>query len=235
MHVLTFYNNLNLKQMKNFFLLLVVLSVVSCTKNQNSNPSEILSDYSPMKIGNYWVYQIFKQDNAGVFQPTHQFDSTYIVSDTIVSGNQYFKFISTYGSSVENIEKNEVTFFRDSGDCLISGFNSRKIFSSTDFSNELSRLVVTVSNSPRDTIYSVVIKMENNTSTSTPSGNYNTLTANQTQDLYPSFRGNGGRFRNYNTRFYGKNIGVVKEALCNYASQPHPAEEKKMVRYQLLN
>lgn len=233
MLVSTFSNILNLKQMKNFFLLFALLSVVSCIKNQDSNPPEVLSDYNPMKIGNYWVYQIFKQDNAGVFQPTNQFDSTYIVSDTIVSGNQYFKFFSTYGSSVDNIEKNEVTFLRDSGDFLISGFNSRKIFSATDFSNELSRLVVTVSNSQRDTIYTVAIKMENNTSTSTPLGTFNTITANQTQDLYPNYRGNGGRFRNYNTRFYGKNIGVVKEALCNYASQPIPAEEKRLVRYHL--
>ncbi len=217
--------------MKNFFLLFIVLTVISCSKNQDTNPSAVLSDYSPMKIGNYWVYQIFKQDNAGVFQPTNQFDSTYIVSDTVVSGNQYFKFISTYGSSVDNIEKNEVTFLRDSSECLLSGFNSRKIFSATDFTNELSKLTVTISNSPRDTIYTVVIKMENNTSAITPLGAFNTLTANQTQDLYPSFRGNAGRFRHYNTKFYGKNIGVIKEELCNYAFQPIPTEEKRLIRY----
>ena len=219
--------------MKNLFFFAILASTMSCRPNLNTEPQTVLTDFTPMKVGNYWIYQIFKEDNAGVFQPTNQFDSTYIASDTLVRGNKYYKFVSPYGGSIDRVSPNEITFLRDSADYLISGFNGRKTFSSTNFTDELDRFTMTISNTSTDTVYTSTIKMLNNTSTVVPAGAYNTLTANQVQDIYQSYRGNNQRFRNYNTRFFAENIGNVKEELCNYLMQPQPREEKRLVRYKV--
>jgi hypothetical protein len=218
--------------MKNLFFLLAILCVISCTKIQNTPSQEVLSTFNPMAVGNYWVYQIFKEDNAGVFQATNQFDSTYIAADTVVSGKQYYKVVSTYGPAVDKASANHTVYLRDSLGYLISGFSGTKIFSSTDFTNELSR-VAKVSNMPNDTIYVTIIKMFNNTSTATPLGSFGTITASQTQDIHPNYRSNSGRFRNYNTRFYAQNVGKIKEELCNYLDTPVAKEEKRLIRYHL--
>ena len=218
--------------MKNLFFLLTILCVVSCTKNQSPISQEVLSNFNPMAVGNYWVYQIFKEDNAGVFQPTNNFDSTYIAADTIVSGKQYYKFISTYGSTIDKAGANETFYLRDSSGYSILGFKGTKIFSSTDFDNELFKQAIMAGN-PTDTLYTTTIKMINNTSTSTPLGSFSTITASQTQDIHQNYRIDGVRFRNYNTRFYAQNIGKVKEELCNYL-HPVAKEEKRLIRYRLL-
>jgi hypothetical protein len=186
-----------------------------------------------MKVGNYWIYQIFVQDSAGIFQPTNQFDSTYIASDTLVRGRKYYKFMSPYGGSVQRASPNDVTFLSDSADYLVSGFSSKKIFSSTNFTEEINRFAMTMSGRLTDTIFTSTIKMVNNTSAAVPAGTFNTLTANQTQDIYQPYRGNTQRFRNYNTRFFAENIGNVKEELCNYINIPIPREEKRLVRYKV--
>jgi hypothetical protein len=219
--------------MKNLFFFVFLAFIMSCRPNDCPIPQALLSDYHPMKIGNYWIYQIFVEDSGGVFQPTNQFDSTYVASDTLVRGRKYYKFISPYGGSVDLASPNEVTFLSDSSDYLISGFSGKKIFSSTNFTDEIYRSAFTMSNNLTDTIYMTTIKMLNNTSTVVPAGSFNTLTANQTQDIYQPYRGNTQRFRSYNTRFFAENIGNVREELCNYLMQPIPREEKRLVRYKV--
>lgn len=219
--------------MKNLFFFVLVVSIISCRNNDYANPQAVLSNFTPMEVGNYWIYQVFVQDSAGIFQPTNQFDSTYIASDTLVRGRKYYKFVSPYGGSVDRVSPNEVTFLSDSADYLISGFSGKKIFSSTNFTDEIYRSAFTMTNNSTDTIYMTTIKMLNNTSALVPAGPFNTLTANQTQDVYQPYRGNTQRFRNYNTRFFAKNIGNVKEELCNYLNQPVPREEKRLVRYRV--
>ena len=219
--------------MKNLFFFVILTFIMSCRPTLNTEPQAVLTDFTPMKVGNYWIYQIFREDNAGVFQPTNQFDSTYIASDTLVRGRKYYKFVSPYGGSVDRASPNEVTFLSDSADYLVSGFSGKKIFSSTNFTDEIYRSAFTMSNNSTDTIYMTTIKMVNNTSAVVPVGTFNTLTANQIQEIYQPYRGNTQRFRNYNTRFFAKTIGNVREELCNYLSQTVPREEKRMVRYKV--
>jgi hypothetical protein len=222
--------------MKNLFVCLFLLAfVTACRKNDGTNSPTaqiVASNFNPMKVGNYWIYQIFKEDNAGVLQATSTFDSTYIASDTLVRGRKFFKFVSRYGSSVEAAEPNHDEFLSDSAGYLISGFKGRRIFSTTDFTNDIDKSVLTGANA-MDTIYVNTIKMLNNTTAVVPAGSFSTITADRIQDIHPNYRGSGSRFRHHNTRFYADNIGVVKEELCNYLFQPLPKEEKRLVRFKV--
>jgi hypothetical protein len=222
--------------MKNLFVcLFLLIFIAACHKNDGTNSPNtqiVASNFNPMKVGNYWIYQIFKEDNAGILQATNTFDSTYIVSDTLVRGSKFFKFISRYGSSVDEAEPNQNEFLSDSAGYLISGFNGRRVFSATDFTNDINKTVLTGVNAT-DTIFVNTIKMLSNTAAVVPAGSFSTITADRTQDIYPIYRGNTPRFRHYNTRFYADNIGVVKEELCNYLLQPLPKEEKRLVRFKV--
>ena len=95
------------KEMKNYaILLLIILSIFSCKKDDNVSidpPAPApLPVYMPMEVGNYWVYQSFKVENSGE-TPLDKYDSLVITHDTMIRDHKYFVFEGTAHSSIWHI------------------------------------------------------------------------------------------------------------------------------------
>ncbi len=82
------------------FIALVFL-MISCS-SRHSTPAEpptlepTVNEYFPLTDGNYWVYQVIKQDSAGQFLPPYgNLDSIAVAGDTLVGGDVYKKIYSS--------------------------------------------------------------------------------------------------------------------------------------------
>jgi hypothetical protein len=63
---------------------LVILALISCQKEPLTK-IELNSDYFPLKVGNYWNYEL---------------DGKYLVKDSMqIDGKEYFEIINDYGTS----------------------------------------------------------------------------------------------------------------------------------------
>lgn len=70
--------------MKNtiFFGFLMTLVILSSKKDNPAQPE--LLNYTPLSIGNYWVYETFKVDTNGNEELLNNYDSLVINRDTII-------------------------------------------------------------------------------------------------------------------------------------------------------
>lgn len=221
--------------MKNvMFLLLAFLFLYSCQETEFSN-SNNTSDYLPMSIGNYWVYQQFIKNLDGTEEATQIFDSTYIKSDTIINGKRYFKFV-TNGIYPESETRSSYSnsLRRDSSGCLVvlslelnNNPNPYVIFSEYNYTDTLYKGIF---KSNMDTLYTITIRMEKmQQSLSVPVGNFEVLNAKQTVignqmfTFYPEPR--------YNNRYYAKKIGEVAYSRHNFNSPDDFLY--KLIRYSI--
>lgn len=82
---------------------------------EDSTDYSAKSEYLPMEVGNYWVYDVYEIDSLGNERLLDYKDSTVITKDTIISGNRYFwhenlleknmsihSFIGFYRDSLQN-------------------------------------------------------------------------------------------------------------------------------------
>jgi hypothetical protein len=159
--------------MKNFmviFLAALLTILFSCKKDKvidNIPPETTYPDFAKLKVGNYWVYQLFDVDTAGIGTPENKFDSCYIEKDTVINCKTYFKF---YRKSSSAIQLHNF-FVRDSLHYVVDNYGSI-LFSSQDFS---SILRINYTCMPGDTISKNTFKMdEKNVVVSTPYGPFTT-------------------------------------------------------------
>ncbi len=95
------------------------------------------SNYFPLNIGNYWVYENYEIDTLGFQTQEHVLDSIYIDRDTMINNLQYF----IVEGSRFLYSGNLVGFFRDSsgylvnerGEIRFSESNFNDILASSDF------------------------------------------------------------------------------------------------------
>jgi len=72
------------------------ISFSSCKKEV----IEVSTNYMPLSIGNYWIYQTYVQDANNEWNPlTNKMDSVYIDKDTLIAGDVYYKKITANGTS----------------------------------------------------------------------------------------------------------------------------------------
>ena len=80
---------------------MMALFVASC-KKEGSNPvqpigaQEKVTDYYPMGVGNYWIYQYYASDSTLNFVDQNIIDSVYIEKDSVYNGNVYAVVWSSY-------------------------------------------------------------------------------------------------------------------------------------------
>ncbi|AWI26433.1 hypothetical protein [Flavobacterium pallidum] len=74
--------------MKNKLLLIAVAFgfLVSCSNSDDSSGPAVETNFMPVTIGNYWVYNVTGSDNS------IGRDSLYIANDTVINTNTYKKF-----------------------------------------------------------------------------------------------------------------------------------------------
>jgi hypothetical protein len=79
-------------------LFLIIVALLSCQKDHLTK-IEISSDYFPLKVGNYWNYEL-----AG----------KYLVKDSqLVDGKEYFEIINDYGTSSFYVVRDNKIYVRD--------------------------------------------------------------------------------------------------------------------------
>jgi len=214
--------------MKNVILIIgISLCLLSCKKiDSSSQVSNEQSEYLPMKIGNYWIYQEFLIKPNGDEIPTTKFDSVCITKDTMINGYLYYKFCSIVNHSLTNFGPNG--YFRDSlGDLLFK--QDIKLFSDNNFIDILHQesFIDATSN---DTIYTILVKMEKLDNLITvPVGSFNVLNAKQIVNANPEYTSIvGDRF---NKRYYAKNVGLI--LFSNFYLLDSNIIENRLIRYSI--
>ena len=86
-----------------YILIICIISVCfSCKKDPVVNAPTIINATTttqdtmlPLAVGNYWIYQKSQDDSIGTYTMQNDLDSLYIERDSVILGNQYFKFKHT--------------------------------------------------------------------------------------------------------------------------------------------
>lgn len=204
--------------------------VYSCKKDLESdtkvnNQTATASNFSQLKIGNYWIYQHFDIDENGNSTPTTAYDSCYVEKDTIVNNRTYYKVIKPH---LFFPNQKEIIFQRDSLDYIVN-LNGKILFSSQDFSTifessyEIAGQV--------DTIYQIIRKMEDkDMDVVVPLGTFKTSNAKETFLVFQNWA-TFGSIRYKNNR-YAENIGIVVETYLLFINRASH-KERRLLRYHV--
>jgi hypothetical protein len=212
-----------MKKITPMALIAATVCLTTSCKDKHS-PTPQYDNYTPLKVGNYWVYQVFDVDDQGYGPPLNEYDSCYISKDTVMNGNTYYYLAISPVSSVENTCNK---WFRDSLHYVVD-HEGLIYFSSEDFTNNIS---ARYSISGTDTTSSIVEKMENkNAFFSTPAGNFTTSDCLTTLKI--QLQPGAPVVVKYRHRRYAKNIGIVSETKPSYASNIR-YKERRLLRYHL--
>lgn len=209
-----------------FSIILIVF--VSCKKDAKiiEAPIPIVeqsdeSNYFKLAVGNYWIYQRFRVDTAGVSTPLNVYDSCYVLKDTIINNKTFYKLYrpNSYGSPY--------IVTRDSSSCLINPLGD--VFSLTDYNN-IYHIGYATANQI-DTIAKVVFKVTSKDSlVSTPAGVFTTINDQGIHYMYPNWRQN--YLKIYSNKCYSDGVGIVLETLHVIYGAPYTIE-RRLIRYHV--
>ena len=182
-------------------LFVVAIAFLSCEKSE-TNSTEKVSDYFPLKVGNYWIYQSYLCDSLDFDCQEYEIDSIYISKDTIMNGNTYFKIEGTRFGWEEKM------FVRDSDNFIISS-SGIILFAINNFTNPVYEDAIPVSTD--DSICTI----EYNVSAipemiNTPAGNFEAYNTKETFYRKSEDFSIPRHLHNY----YSKNIGLIYESQC---------------------
>jgi len=214
--------------MKNAVIIfIVIISFFACSKEEEQ---DLKSDYLPLSVGNYWVYQDTDIDSAGNSKISPFLDSIVISCDTVIKGNTYYR----YDSYIVNTDRdndihfNNSCYYRDSMKYLITN-TGEVFFSETNLTDTLRKKNEF---NKSDTIYQMTFRMEYQIDQVTvPAGNFNnvlnfkgTIIGNQ---KYTSFKN-----PRYISNCYARGIGKIYQTslYLNYAA----TTQKKLLRYNIV-
>ena len=175
-------------------------------------------------MGNYWIYQHYKIEPDKTETALEVYDSCYIEKDTLINGYMYHKLISP-----SILSENRVKYLRDSLHYIVDSAGT-KTHRSLRQRCDLFRSYFILA-SENDTLCRVVIKMDNQShEIITPAGTYTTLSVRETYFFYPNWNSNGNE--RYIDHYYADKIGIVKETLPFFASDPS-YRERRLIRYHV--
>lgn len=213
--------------MRKLWLLgLIVPMLISCKENETITPVDnlgIVTDYLPMKVGNYWVYRHYVIDTSGIATEQVRTDSVVITSDTMINGKQYFVFQGT------NYPYNEhwgiIEMLKDSGDYIVNTQGAIK-FSKTNFMDVLASKTEVING---DTVYSLKYRMERiDEAIRVPAGLFSVLNYKGTIETPMDLPGIPNP--RYLNTYYSNEVGKVTET---YLFLNHPNTfEKRLIRYK---
>ena len=137
-------------------ILALSLLFVSCKKEEkgtDQTPITKASDYFPMSVGNYWVYEMFEIDTNGNEVNMGWLDSIYVSEKEVIRGETYYLFESGNRGPGGCF----TTSVRDSSGYLVN-WEGTILFAPDDFSDTLAVDVEMLSET--DTLYVGYSKME---------------------------------------------------------------------------
>ena len=115
---------------RNNILLISLITILalnfSCQKQEDVTIDKVANGevrFSPLDIGNYWVYSVYSIDQTGLPSFTN-YDSTYIVGTKDINGNDYYEYRSSTSDTY-------VSYLRDSIGYLINDSGEKLFHHST--------------------------------------------------------------------------------------------------------
>lgn len=173
-------------ELKHFFILLVIITLISCKKNDDADPNTpqvqdpITNDYFPMNIGNYWVYEFQTKDPSGNIVGNTSYDTLKIVSDTVIANETYY--VLTTNKPYINSRKT----FRDSSGYIIDENGTIKLLPSANeaiYNFHYGYIA-------GDTAYAYWEEFQDNITIQSPTGDYTCLGRFAKHQLWPDFGSN---------------------------------------------
>ncbi len=203
-------------------------TVLSCKKDKDPaddpKPEPVsYPNYFPLKVGNYWVYQLFEIDSSENETALNQFNTVTVTRDTVINNSTYF-VLETKGSY--NIKPK--IYLKDSLHYIVNEKGEIQ-FSSQDFTNVL-RTEREMFDENEEVLHTV-FKMEDvENEIIVEAGSFKTLAFKGTYYISPRF--SYGRSIRYTFVNYAEGVGVVKE---RYISSPYGAvaNERRLLRYKV--
>jgi hypothetical protein len=105
------------------FIGIIIFFLISCRKDDTqpvtTNPNqETVSDYFPLKEGNYWVYKRTLVDSSGtILLNTYDNDSIIVKNDTLINNKIYHQI---FEYSFSNSTFAYIYFYRDSANFIVN-------------------------------------------------------------------------------------------------------------------
>lgn len=211
--------------MRNLILVGTALTLIftSCKKETvEKNIPSTTPDYTPLSIGNYWVYQYYSIDTLGnENQSAYLRDSIVINRDTVINGKTYF--ILEGINMLQSPEWRIISLLRDSSDYLVNA-GGEILFSSTNFTDVLSTKTHVMNS---DTLFTLQYSMQKESTVNVPAGKFTALNYHGTLITThpPSYIKNP---RNLPT-YYAAGVGKILHSYY-YLSSP-TRHEKRLVKY----
>jgi hypothetical protein len=218
-----------MSKMKQLLFIGMIISVLaSCKKKEDiQEPSinEMKSNYLPLSIGNYWVYENVRIDTLGNEILMSNRDSIVVRRDTVIRNKVYY--------FMERITQNSdwVTLYivRDSSKNLVT-HDGRVLFSEYNFNDVLHTQYLLDNNT--DTVYIMNYKMYNpGIQVTVPAGSFSVLDYRGHLKIFDNLSlGYSERILN---NYYSPSVGKILETYT-YLSQPE-IYEKMLVNYHIAN
>jgi len=213
----------NIEMIYKFATLLIVLGLFSCKKEKNNMSEEDDSRYAFLKVGNYWIYERYTEDNMGNITSMNIIDSCFVEKDTLMNNKKFYKLVGPqpHGIIISN------TYIRDSSNYLVN-HKGQILYSSQNFEDTFYQFYVEQYD---DTICKGFVKMDEQELTTTlPFGDFVTNSQMTTYLIYPKFV-TLSNIKHSDIKFSNK-IGIISETF-----PPLIRSDKKikrlLIRYNL--
>jgi hypothetical protein len=215
---------------KLFAAFLAVFLLLSCKEENDpalsENDAQLVAEYLPMQIGNYWIYQHYSIDSANQATPLNRTDSIVISRDSSINGHSYFVFEkeSPYPDNRREIE----SILRDSAGTIVDQ-NGRIRFAVNNFSDTIYRYTQLFE---EDTIYILSAVMERMIAPlSVPAGTFDALNFRSTVRVPYDIP--GVKYPRYFDNCYSRKIGKI---VSGYLYLHSPIRyEKRLIRYHVFS
>ena len=212
--------------MRKLFLIGVMISILTSCQKKDEIPAETKSEYLPLSIGNYWVYEHYMVDSSGIETVLPHIDSIFINKDTLIRNNKYFILEG------HNYPYQRIDIVRDSSKYLVNS-KGEILFSETNFSDILYHTVELINTV--DTVYTIDWKMfivENQVNV--PAGLFEALNYKGDINYYYGSQNSHLAVNTFLNNYYSPYVGRLLSTY-RYYSKPYERIEKRLTRYYIVS
>ncbi len=219
-----------MKTISALLLLACFIVAESCSRDKKTTPEpttpkeKTYDNYTALKPGNYWIYRSYQYTPAGEFEATEDYDSCYIEKDTSIGGSPYYKYCSgrvgSAGVSVRYLRDSLSYMVDHEGIIMFSSEDMGRVFRTYEWGpNAATPLTFTVTEQmiARDVTLEV------------PAGKFETYVFSRTYHYPPKVADADISIGTW----YAKGVGVVKQTMAVYFSDPQLRFENRLVRYKV--
>jgi hypothetical protein len=212
-------------------LLISALNLYNCHFHERVKPENPVDIFQNI-TGNYWVYQYFSVAPDGKIAPEQRFDSTIIVSDTLIRNQKYkitrtFEYKNAANPQILNVYQ---ALLRDSSDYIVDERGNLYAWPKTLTDTLRRDTIRDYSENGRIIATKSYIYTDRDVALHTTVGHLPTIDLKSTFNFYPNYQ-QGGKVR-YAHTWYSAGIGKVKEiGFGDYRDLT--AYGKELIRYHV--